>query len=159
MLAACENRPETAVTMTGQDAIRFVEKHGIVLESAHGPVPCLADEIAGQRIKGSWWSHPESHTIHRLTGEVRRSSLIHVCRLVEGKVTLVHRRLWPALVRLADRFARERLSAIREIHTASGHHVVAETPFPDWVPPEVMQEAKALEKEAAAAALGPWLST
>ena len=145
------------MTMTDHEAIRFVEKHGIVLEAAHGPVPCLADQIAGEPIKGSWWSHPKAHAIHRLTGDIRSSDLVHVCRLVRGKVTLVHRRLWPALVRLADRFPKERLAAIREIHTERGHHVVEEIPFPDWVPPEVIEEAQALEEDAAVTALGEWL--
>ena len=143
--------------MTSQEAIRFVETHGIVLESAHGSLPCLVEEIAGERIRGSWWSHPKAHTIHRLTGDVRSSDLVHVCRLVEGKVTLVHRRIWPALVRLAHRLPKERLAAIREIHTETGRHVVREIPFPEWVPPEVMEEAQALEEDAAASALGQWL--
>ncbi len=143
--------------MTGQEAIRFVERHGIVLESAHGPLPCLVEEMAGERMRGSWWSHPEAHNIHRLTGYVRNSNLVHVCRLAKGKVTLVHRRLWPALVRVADRLPKERLAAIREVHTETGRHVVQETPFPDWVPSEVMEEARALEQDAAASVLGQWL--
>ena len=144
--------------MTGEEAIRFVETHGVVLEAAHGPVPCLVEEIAGERIRGNWWSHPKAHTIHLVTGAVRSSNLVHVCRLVGGKVTLVHRRLWPALVRLADRLPKERLAAIREVHTERGHHVVEETPFPDWVPPEVIKEAQVLEEDAAASALGEWLT-
>ncbi len=143
--------------MTGQEAIQFVETHGIVLESAHGALPCLVEEIAGERIKGSWWSHPSAHAIHRLTGDVRNSNLVHVCRLVRGKVTFVHRRLWPALVRIADRLPKERLAAIREIHTETGRHVVQEIPFPDWVPSEVIQEARGLDQNAAASALGQWL--
>ena len=143
--------------MTSQEAIHFVEKHGIVLEAANGPIPCLVEAIAGQRIRGSWWGHPEAHNIHRLTGDVRRSNLVHVCRLVEGKVTLVHRRLWPAVVRLADRLPKDRLAAVREIHTTSGKHVVEEIPFPDWVPPEVMEDAQRLAEDAAAAAVGEWL--
>ncbi len=145
------------MTMTVEEAILFIETHGIVLEAAHGPVPCLAAEIAGERIRGNWWSHPKAHTIHRLTGNVRNSDLVHVCRLVGGKVTLVHRRLWPALVRLADRLPKERLAAIREVHTERGHHVVEEIPFPDWVPPEVMKEAQIMQEDAAASALGEWL--
>ena len=144
--------------MTGEEAIRFVETHGVVLEAAHGPVPCLAEEIAGERIRGGWWSHPKAHTIHLVTGKVRSCNLVHVCRLVGGKVTLVHRRLWPALVRLADRLPKERLAAIREVHTERGHHVVEEIPFPDWVPHEVIKEAQVLEEDAAASALGEWLT-
>ena len=65
-------------------------------------------------------------------------------RLVNGKVTLVHRRLWPALVRIADRFPAKNLAAIHEEHTASGAHRVQAEAFPDWVPNDVLQAAKAL---------------
>ena len=46
-----------------------------------------------------------------------------VCRLVGGKVTYVHRRLWPALVRVSGRFPRKNLAKVHEKHTASGKHV------------------------------------
>ncbi len=52
---------------------------------------------------------------------------------------------------------KQDLAAIREIHTKSGQHVVEEIPFPEWVPPEVMEEAQGLEEDAAASALGEWL--
>jgi hypothetical protein len=39
-------------------------------------------------------------------------------RLVNGKVTLVHRRVWPALVRVSDRIPTTRLASIEEVHTA-----------------------------------------
>ena len=36
------------------DGIAFVRKHGVVLASAKGPVPNLADAVAGEKIRGSW---------------------------------------------------------------------------------------------------------
>jgi len=76
-----------------------------------------------------------------------------VCRLVGGKVTYVHRRLWPALVQMADRFDADRLGAIREVHTASGKHKVNITAFPDWVPGVVMRAAAKLPSEEASSLL------
>ena len=67
-----------------------------------------------------------------------------VCRLVNGRVTLAHRRLWPAVVRVADRFPQARLAKIVETHTRAGHHRVEETPFPAWVPQPVRTAASAL---------------
>lgn len=32
-----------------------------------------------------------------------------------------------------------------------------EIPFPDWVPSEVIQEARGLDQNAAASAIGQWL--
>ena len=53
---------------------------------------------------------------------------------MNGKVTLVHRRLWPALARVAERFPAKSVAAIHEEHTSTGAHRVREQPFPDWVP-------------------------
>jgi hypothetical protein len=39
-----------------------------------------------------------------------------VCRIVGGKVTYVHRHLWPAPVLLAGRFSKKNLAAIKEVH-------------------------------------------
>jgi hypothetical protein len=70
-------------------------------------------------------------------------------RLIEGKVTLIHRRLWPALVRVADRFPADRLAAIDEMHTASGAHHTIAIPFPDWVPVDDSSAAERLTVDAA----------
>ena len=147
----------SGTTMTADEAREFVATHGVVLESASGPVPSLATAIAGEPIRGSWWGHPQSHQIFTLTRDVRASPSVLVCRLVGGKVTLVHRRLWPAVVRVADRFPANRVAQIEEVHTDAGHHRIEETLFPDWVPPLVLTDASSLSEEEALGALGPWV--
>ena len=113
-----------------------MRQQGIVLESARGPVPNLAEFVTGQPIRGSWWGHPASHEIFAVLNIVRDSPDVVATRLINGKVTLIHRRLWPAVVRAADRFPPARLAAVYEEHTATGAHRKGETPFPDWVPEE-----------------------
>jgi hypothetical protein len=140
--------------VTRADALEFVHTHGVVLESGSGPVPSLAQAIAGAPIRGSWWAHPRSHEIFVLTRAVRADPDVLVCRLVSGKMTYVHRRLWPALVRLADRFPSEHLAQVREEHTASGRHVRSDVAFSSWVSPELAHEATGLSEEAAVKALG-----
>ena len=100
--------------MKPKDAVAYVELHGIVLESGNGPVPNLAEAIAGQRIRGSWWGHPKGRSIFAATRAVRESSDVLACKLLGGKVTYIHRRLWPAVVRLAAKFDKDSLAAIRE---------------------------------------------
>ena len=136
--------------MTSREALAFVKGHGVVLESARGPVPTLAEFIAGEQIRGSWWGHRKAQQIFRCSRALRDSDDILVCRLVEGKVTYVHRRLWPALIKLQDRFDSKRLSAIREVHTAQGKHETHTTPFPNWVPQNVETEAASLTAAQAA---------
>ncbi|HEV3020200.1 MAG TPA: hypothetical protein VGY49_14385 [Burkholderiaceae bacterium] len=139
--------------MTAGEALAFVRTHGIVLASARGPVPRLAEAIVGAPIKGSWWAHPDSRRIYAIFEQLADSPDLLICRLVEGKVTFVHRRLWPALARLASEFQPDRICQVRQEHTPSGRHVNHEVPFPQWVPPEVMGEARALTEQQARDAL------
>ena len=134
----------------------FVGKHGVVLESASGPVPSLAEAITGAPIRRSWWGHPQSHEIFAITRALRDSDDVLVCRLVDGKVTYVHRRLWAPLVRAAKQFPQKQLARIKERHTASVRHVTDELAFPQWVPNEVSAEASRLSEEEAVRKLGAW---
>ena len=143
--------------MTPREALAFVRKQGVVLESARGPVPSLAEAVAGERIRGGWWSHPSSHLIFEITRAVRDSERVLVCRAVQGKVTYVHERLWPALVRLAPRLPERSLARIREVHTPSGRHAVRSLAFPRWVPAGVRSRASRLSEVAARRALGTWV--
>jgi hypothetical protein len=136
-------------------ALAFVESHGIVLQAARGPVPSLAEAVAGAPIRGSWWGHPMAQEIFRAAETVVESEDVLVCKLVEGKVTYVHRRLWPALVRLASHLGKARLAKVWSEHTASGAHMAHRLPFPKWVPPEVARAAEGLSVAEAEKQLGP----
>jgi hypothetical protein len=135
--------------MTSDEALVFIEQHGAVLVAARGPLPRLVEAIAGEPIRGSWWAHPSSHGIFRVLQKLGESPALIECRLVGGKVTLVHRRLWPALVKLQHRFKPAQLARIRQEHTALGRHVSRSVAFPDWVADEVQVEARHLSEEQA----------
>lgn len=135
--------------MNLQEATTFVIEHGIVLESARGSVPSLAEAIAGESIKGNWWSHPCSKEIFRITRAIRALDTVLVCRLIGSKITFVHQRLWPALVRVGDQIPAKQLAQLHEHHTASGEHALVETPFPTWVAADVSAQAKLLDEAAA----------
>lgn len=137
-------------------ALDFIRERGVVLVSASGPAPKLVDFIAGELVKGSWWGHRKGREIFAVLEAVTDSPDVLVCRLVEGKLTLVHRRAWPALARLSRRFSKARLAQVTQEHTTSGKHVNKMTPFPKWVPPEVLKEAAGLSEAQAGAVLGPW---
>lgn len=130
--------------MTPREAIAFVERHGVVLQTARGPVPSLAEAIAGEPIRGSWWGHGKGREIFRASRAVCECPNVLVCKLVDGKITYIHRRLWPALIKLASRFGKERLARVWDEHTKSGAHVSRQIVFPDWVPLDVMEEAQRL---------------
>ena len=143
--------------MTPARAVAFVKRHGIVLQSAKGPVPNLVDAIAGEPVRGSWWGHPKSHQIFAVLEAVLDSDQVLPCRLVAGKVTFVHRRLWPPLVRLSSRFRKSQLAREWSEHTASGAHRKRRIAFPKWVPSEVEAAARGLSEEQALQELGEFL--
>jgi hypothetical protein len=143
--------------MSAADALAFIEEHGVVLVAGRGPVPRLVEVISGEPIEGSWWAHPASHRIFAVLQAVEESGDLLVCRLVEGKVTLVHRRLWPALARLERRFTRQQLAQIHQEHTLSGKHVNRVVEFPAWVPESVLAASRRMSDEEAERILAPVL--
>jgi hypothetical protein len=142
--------------MSPEEAVSFIERHGIVLASANGPAPNLAATLVGEPIKGSWWAHPQGHKIFSTFAIIADSPDILSCRLVDGKVTYVHRRLWPALIRSADTFPAKNLARVDQEHTRAGHHIKRETPFPDWADDESKTAAQRLSEREALSALGDW---
>ena len=104
-------------------------------------------------MRGGWWSHPKGNEIFLLSRAIRESPEVLVCRIVGGKVTYVHRDLWPALVLLAGRFSKKSLAAIKEVHTPAGKHKLLMTPFPNWVPKEVLRAALELKEQQATSQL------
>jgi hypothetical protein len=142
--------------VTPKEGLAFVKRHGLVLQAARGPVPSLAEHIAGGPIEGSWWGHPKGHEIYRVAEAISESDEILVCKLVEGKVTYVHRRLWPALVKLAPRFRKAQLARVWNEHTTTGAHRARATAFPAWVSKEVQDDAERLSTEEAERIWSPW---
>ena len=145
--------------MTPHEARRYIAAHGVVLEAGEGPVPSLLQAALGRRPVGSWWGHPRGKEFFWLTRAVRASPEILVCRLVAGKITYVHRRLWPALARAQRRLGLSALAAVEELHTASGAHRTVRTPFRRRVPSAVFAAARRLTEAQALEALGPAIAT
>ena len=143
--------------MNADAALAFVRRHGIVLVSAKGPAPRLTEAIAGEPINGSWWGHSKGRQIFAVLQKLEDSPDILVCRFIAGRVTFVHRRLWPAIVKLAGHFQPDQIAQIRQEHTASGKHVNHLTAYPAWVPAEILEEAKRLTTREAEALLKDYI--
>jgi hypothetical protein len=141
--------------VTPKQGLAFVKRHGVVLQAARGPAPSLAEAVAGGPIRGSWWAHTKGHEIFRVAEAVSENPDILVCKLISGKVTYVHRRLWPALVRLASRFQKAQLAKTWNEHTQTGAHRSRRVPFPEWVPNEIKQQAASLSIAQAEKLLSP----
>jgi hypothetical protein len=86
--------------------------------------PCLTALVAGEAVRGSWWSHPKGKKIFAVGEALGHHADVMTCKLLDGKITFVHRRLWPALstmgraraawqLRGLDEAAQELLARIR----------------------------------------------
>ena len=50
--------------MATVDVMATLIDRGMLLESARGPLPNVAELVAGGPIKGSWWGHEQGHEIY-----------------------------------------------------------------------------------------------
>ncbi|HZW89816.1 MAG TPA: hypothetical protein VFF12_12115 [Myxococcaceae bacterium] len=64
--------------------------------------PSLTALVAGAPIKGSWWGHPAGKRIFQVASALEDGAKVLFVPLLSAKVTLVHRRLWPALVSVGE---------------------------------------------------------
>ncbi len=80
--------------MTGQELAALLAERGLLTARE------AIERVAGETIRGSWWGHPRSHAIYRELGVLGGAPGVLCLKLVEGKATFVHRRLWPALARV-----------------------------------------------------------
>jgi len=63
--------------------------------------PSAATLVIGEPVSGSWWAHPRSHEIFQCVSAIGGHPDVLVTKLLDGKVTFVHRRLWPAVLAVA----------------------------------------------------------
>jgi hypothetical protein len=73
---------------------KLLQARGVLTERA------LIEAFVGAPVRGSWWGHPEGKAIFRALATLGEDKDVFICKLLEGKQTYVHRRLWPALLRL-----------------------------------------------------------
>jgi hypothetical protein len=84
---------------TAPSLSQLVQAQGVISERA------LIEAAAGEPVRGSWWGHPSSHVIFHALEQLREDPDVFLCKLLDGKQTYVHRRLWPALLRLQSEAA------------------------------------------------------
>src|SRR5260370_38244391 len=61
-------------------------------------LPSVVAKIVGEPVRGSWWGHPKSKDIYNTNVRLAEHSDVLVVKLISGKNTFVHRRLWSALI-------------------------------------------------------------
>ncbi len=79
-----------------QQAFEELCRRGLFLQSDRS-LPNVAALIGGGPVSGSWWAHPLSHQIYMTCLRLTHHRDVTVVKLMNEKVTYVHRRLWPHL--------------------------------------------------------------
>lgn len=64
-------------------------------------LPNVVTLVTGESLHSSWWSHPEGRLIFAVLLELSEHPDVLFAKLLHRKVTLVHRRLWPAILAAA----------------------------------------------------------
>lgn len=68
----------------------------------------LCDAVAGEPVRGSWWGHRAGKRIFAAASALADDRDVITTKLVEGKVTFVHRRRWPELFETINNPKRRR---------------------------------------------------
>jgi hypothetical protein len=75
-------------------------QHGLLLQQDKR-LPSVVGLIVGGPLTSSWWAHPRGRRIFRCLGQLIDHPDVLLTRLVGGKVTYLHRSLWPAFLAVA----------------------------------------------------------
>jgi len=76
--------------------LRQLRTRGLLLQQDR-TLPSVVGIVTGEALRGSWWSHPKGRLIFAILSELADRPDVLFTKLISGKSTLVHRRLWPAL--------------------------------------------------------------
>lgn len=61
-------------------------------------LPSVVGLITGEALSTSWWGHPKGRAVFAVLSELEDRPDVLSTKLLLGKSTFVHRRLWPALL-------------------------------------------------------------
>jgi len=101
-----------------------LSEHGLLLQQDKR-LASVIGVIVGGPLAGSWWSHPRGRHIFRCLEQLLGHPDVLLTRLIGGKVTYLHRKLWPAFLSVATaaepwqrrRLSREGRQLLRRIET------------------------------------------
>jgi hypothetical protein len=85
-------------------ALAALERRGLMLVHDRA-FPSLTGLAIGEPVSGSWWAHPLSNDVYMIGQRLEHCADVVMTKLVSGKETYLHRRLWPQLVAIG--MARE----------------------------------------------------
>ncbi len=91
-----------------------LQQHGL-LPFTDWEAPSLVSMVAGGPVSGSWWGDPAGQLIYEVGEALYSDPDVLVVRLWLGKLTLVHRCLWPPLLRIGKARAAWQIDGLSEV--------------------------------------------
>ncbi len=89
-------------------------KYGVVLHS-DPRFPSLVNMVAEETVHGSWWRHPRAHRIFQVAGKLTENPDVLLTKLVSGKDTYIHRRVWTHFLAVATSKDSWQLSGLPDL--------------------------------------------
>lgn len=81
-------------------SLRELGELGLLLDTDKA-FPSLTGLMIAGPIRGSWWAHPLANHIYMVGQKVMRHADVLMLKLLSGKLTYVHRPLWPEVLSIA----------------------------------------------------------
>ena len=82
---------------SGERAFTALRKYGLLLLNDPA-LPNLCRLVAGEPVRGSWWARPRAQEIFQVYEALEDHPDVLILKLISGKVTYIHRTLWPQIV-------------------------------------------------------------
>lgn len=79
-----------------EDLVEHLQEFDLLLDT-DPKFPSISGLVIGPIARGSWWADPKAHEMFRLACELRVHPDALLIKLISGKLTFVHRPLWPAI--------------------------------------------------------------
>lgn len=93
-----------------------LDRHGI-LPAHDATIPSVSNLVAGRPIRGSWWGDPAGRQIYLVLNTIGDD--VAWPKLLGGKVTLVHRRLWASLAAVGEQEAPWQYEGLGDVERAA----------------------------------------
>ena len=84
--------------------LQTLKRVGFLMET-DASLPSVSGLIARETVSGSWWSHKAAQRIFSTLGQLEDHRDVIFTKLISGKVTLVHRKLWSEIFSLGTSHA------------------------------------------------------
>src|SRR5947208_765492 len=100
------------------EAVQQLDEYGLLLIQ-DARLPSVTTIVAGGPIQGSWWGNPRARGTYAVLVALEDHPDVLQTKLLGGKVTLVHRRLWPPVIAVATSRAEWQLHRLSPTATWS----------------------------------------